>query len=120
LPSSESIRINNPIASVELHTQDNVAAHGSVFRRQSRRQGTQVHENERDLSGETNREIDELQQNVAYGAMIWGQCQATQQQEASPESLQTNIAYSSTFLRQGDQDIQLQEIEAEYSYVSIN
>lgn len=92
-----------------------------MFWRQSRRQGTQPQEHERDLSSETNREIDELQQNVAYSTMIWGQCQATQQQEVCPESLHTNVAYiSSTFLKQGDQDRPLQEIEEEHLYASIN
>lgn len=62
------------------------------------------------------------QHDVSPGSMTWGQGHATQQpEEIGPESLnlQRNVAYSSTFWRQGKK-IQLQETEEEYSYVIIS
>ena len=62
------------------------------------------------------------QHDVGPGSMTWGQGHATQQQkEIGPESLnlQRNVAYSSTFWRQG-KEIRLQETEGEHLYATIN
>ena len=133
LPGSDStdITYSHPESvEYEFHcdTQDNIAYGPTMSCSKSRRQcqATRPQELEEDTSSEMNRGVGqesvalELQQNIAYSTVTTGQSEATQlPQEITPESLQTSIAYNSTLWRQGE-DMQLQETEEEYSYVTIN
>ena len=131
LPGSDStdITYSHPESvEFELHTQDNIAYGPIISCSKSRRQcqATRSQELEEDTSSEMNRGVGqesvalELQQNIAYSTVTTGQSEATQlPQEITPESLQTSIAYNSTLWRQGE-DMQLQETEEEYLYVTIN